>query len=149
MSKWILFFSSLLSYSAYADITIKDFPTQVTANNVDEVGELLDQWVLIENNNLGKIYMLPNSITKDERDNVTVWLKGEHTNSVKGIKTFKLRYVFDCSIQKQSISHFIDYDNNGNVIRNKEIPSYLLIMHSTDPDGFSYSLMRTLCESLR
>ena len=51
---------------AIADISYKDLPKEVTPENYKQVGQALDQWIILEDNRLGKVSMLPSSIAEDE-----------------------------------------------------------------------------------
>lgn len=135
-----------LSYPAIADIKFSDLPVEVTKDNYEEVGALLNQWVEIESSAKGKLFMLPSSITSDEFDNRTVWLKAVHRQPKDGVKTLKTLYVFDCEIQKQGLSHVIEYDKNENIINEVELPSFLAAINTADPDSFSYKLMQSICK---
>lgn len=131
---------------AIADISYKDLPKEVTPENYKQVGQALDQWIILEDNRLGKVSMLPSSIAEDELSNPTIWMKMEFIKPEKGVKVQKIMYVFNCSIHKYGISNLIAYDRKGNVVKNISRPTVLSVDTVAIPQTFQYGLMQALCD---
>lgn len=129
-----------------ADLSVNDFPNKVTTENTDQVGEMLNQWVLISDTPRGKAYIFPNSISKDELGNTLVWVKAISDNFNGEVKTIKNLYVFDCDFKKSGISHYIGYDSNDEIVTEYSVPSVSTSLSTTNPDSFSYQVMQGLCE---
>lgn len=103
------------------------------------------KWVKLNENSLGSLYAMPQSISDDEFGNKLIWLKAVYNKPKNRVKSFKSLHVFDCELKKQGISHSIEYDKNEKIINEKTIPSVIAPIHTVDPDGFSYNLMQSIC----
>lgn len=102
-------------------------------------------WMLYTDSPVGSLYIHPESIASDVFGHKMMWIKIVNPTPVAGVKTTKTLNVYDCDSKKQGVSHFIQYDNNDNVIKEFRLPTITAAKNTLDPDSFNYEMMKLLC----
>lgn len=104
-----------------------------------------DGWMLYTDSPVGSLYIHPKSIASDVFGHKTMWIKIVNPTPVDGVKTTKTLNVYDCDSKNQGVSHFIQYDNNNNVIKEFRLPTITAAKNTLDPDSFHYEMIKLLC----
>lgn len=102
-------------------------------------------WMLYTDSPVGSLYIHPESIASDVFGNKMMWIKIVNPTPEDGVKTTKTLNVYDCDSKKQGVSHFIQYDNNDNVINEFTLPTITAAKNTLDPDRFHYKMLKLLC----